>query len=85
MSEFLLILEIITRLLPLLKEIIKSLEEMFPEKGQGEVKLAVLKEMVQASYEGSSFKIPFEALWPKIEKLVAVIVKSYKLLGIFKE
>ncbi len=70
---------------PILAETIQKSEELFPESGQGKVKLDLIKLSVINFFTvaGDAFG-KFEELWPTIEKWIADIVKMFNTLGIFK-
>ena len=71
-------LKLILNVLPLLIALIKSVETVFPEKGQGAVKLALVKEIL-VSVDAS-----VSAIWPTLETIIAGIVKALNATGIFK-
>ncbi len=64
-------LKLVLQLLPLLIEAVKTLEQAFPEGGQGQKKLEVLKTIVQGVL---SLGGEFEAAWPTIDRAVSGIV-----------
>lgn len=71
-------LKLILNLLPLLITLIKSVEIALPEKGQGAVKLALVKEIL------ISVDTSVSAIWPTIETIIAGIVKALNAAGVFK-
>lgn len=71
-------LKLILNLLPLLITLIKSVEIALPEKGQGAVKLALVKEIL------ISVDTSVSAIWPTIETIIAGIVKALNATGVFK-
>ena len=71
-------LKLILNLLPLLITLIKSVEIALPEKGQGAVKLALVKEIL------ISVDTSVSAIWPTIETIIAGIVKTLNSTGVFK-
>ena len=75
MNNFLKILQII----PALISIIRSIEEIIPDSGKGKEKLALVEKMMTAAYA------EITDLWPTIEKIVAAIVETANLLGVFKK
>jgi hypothetical protein len=75
MAKFLLILQMV----PALLKIIKSIEEAFPEGGNGAEKLALVHKMLTEMYGGIT------DIWPTIEKLVGYIVEFANNIGAFKK
>lgn len=75
MKYFLLVIQMI----PSIIDIIKKVEELYPETGAGQEKLQLVKDMLQAAYDGVS------DAWPQIEKIVAFIVDFANRFGIFKK
>lgn len=72
------ILKVIS-LLPALISAIKALEDAIPGAGRGEAKLAALREILSAA-DGT-----VAAIWPTIEKVVAVVVGLLNREGGFKK
>lgn len=70
---------LIIQMIPSIIDIIKKVEELYPESGAGAAKLQLVKEMLEAAYDNVT-----EA-WPQIEKIVAVIVEFANRFGIFKK
>ncbi len=58
----------ILQLIPALIAAIKAIEEAIPGQGKGEAKLAAVREIIEATYEGVS------KMWPAIEKTIAILV-----------
>lgn len=71
-------LKMILRLLPVLIEVIKTVEQALPEPGQGAVKLEVVKQILTAFDEGVA------AIWPAVNKTISAIVAAMNLTGAFK-
>lgn len=59
-------------------QILKAVEAAIPESGNGKAKLAMVREMLEMLDDGT------HELWPSIEKVIAVIVKTFNQLGVFK-
>lgn len=67
----------ILQLLPAIITAIRAIEEAIPGKGQGELKLAALREILE-SVSGQ-----VSSLWPYIEKAISVLVSLFNKTGTF--
>lgn len=67
----------ILQLLPAIITAIKAIEEAIPGKGQGEIKLAAIREILE-SVSGQ-----VSSLWPYIEKAISVLVSLFNKTGTF--
>lgn len=65
------------QLLPAIITAIRAIEEATPGKGQGELKLAAIREILE-SVSGQ-----VSALWPFIEKAISVLVSLFNKTGTF--
>ena len=65
------------QLLPAIITAIKAIEEAIPGKGQGEAKLAAIREILE-SVSGQ-----VATLWPFIEKAISVLVALFNATGVF--
>lgn len=65
----------ILKLIPAIIAIVTSLETAIPVGGQGKIKLDAVKQFLLATSESLS------DIWPAIEKIVAVIVSTLKLVS----
>ena len=65
------------QLLPAIITAIKAIEEAIPGKGQGEMKLAAIREILEAASGQVS------VMWPLIEKAIAVLVGLFNKTGVF--
>ncbi len=70
---------LVIQMIPAIIEAVRKLEDVFPEGGKGKEKLALLKEMLSAAYDGLS------NIWPAIETIVAAFVKFANTVGLFKK
>ena len=68
---------VILQLVPALIEIIRTIENMFPQSGAGKEKLILVREILTASYEG------IQEVWPAIEAIVAKVVAFANTIGAF--
>ena len=67
----------ILQLLPALITAIKAIEDAIPGSGQGEAKLAAIREILE-SVSGQA-----TTLWPFIEKAIGVLVAFFNRTGVF--
>lgn len=67
----------ILSLIPALITAIKAIEEAIPGQGQGEAKLAAVRQILEVADAGIS------ALWPKISDAIGVIVSLFNKTGVF--
>ncbi len=65
------------QLLPAIITAMKALEEAIPGKGQGEMKLAAIREIL----ESTSGQV--QMLWPYIEKAISVLTTIFNKTGTF--
>jgi hypothetical protein len=72
------IIKTIITLLPILRDLINAAEAFFPEKGAGYQRLEFVKALFQTAYEtASKVETPFSALWPIVEKVIALLVPVF--------
>ena len=67
----------VLQLLPSIITAIRAIEEAIPGKGQGEAKLAAIREILEAASGQVS------VMWPLIEKAIAVLVGLFNKTGVF--
>lgn len=60
-------------------ELVKMVEKLMPEKGQGAEKLATVRKLAEEAIGDIS------AIWPDIEKVVMLFVKLANIAGTFKK
>lgn len=72
-------IKIILNLLPLVIQIVQQLESLFPENGQGRLKLELIVKTIQNTYDVSDKTLPI------IEKMVNVVVDVFNQFGVFKK
>jgi hypothetical protein len=85
MQAFLAAFKIAMQLLPLLGAIIKVVEQMVPQSGQGIHKLEMVRTMIENAYgkiDGAA--ATFDQVWPLLEPAIAGLVKLYKQTGVFQ-
>lgn len=60
-------------------EIVKMVEKMIPEGGQGAAKLTTVRQMVEEAVGDIS------AIWPQLEGIIGLFIKLANLAGTFKK
>jgi hypothetical protein len=77
----------IIKVLPLIIDLVRGLEDVIPQSGQGAVKLAIAQEVLAAAYdEGASVSkdMPKEKWLTIATNLICKIVGIFNAHGIFK-
>ena len=69
---------LIIGLLPILIDLIKTIEIAIPEKGEGTAKLAAVREMLIALVPA------LQTAWPTVELVVNALVKLFNAVGTFQ-
>lgn len=67
----------VLQLLPAIITAIKAIEEAIPGQGQGEQKLAAMREILEAASSQAS------TLWPTLEKAIGILVGLFNKTGTF--
>ena len=70
---------IILQLIPALITAIKAIEEAVPGSGQGEQKLAAIRQILEAVDSGAA------KMWPTISSVIGVLVNLFNATGTFKK
>lgn len=70
---------LVLKMLPVIIAAIKAIEEAIPGNGQGEQKLAMLRQVLELA-DGT-----ITNLWPTIESVVKVLVRTFNDTGVFKK
>lgn len=84
--KFLTILRLIVELLPVVIEMIKKVEELIPGQGEGEKKLNMVRQMLEAVFSSSgSIGVAFEELWVPLKKVIDTWVSLFNSNGLFKK
>jgi hypothetical protein len=73
MKTFLLIVQLIPSLITLVRDI----EGAIPQSGQGAAKLAAVRGILEATYEGIA------EVWPAVEKVISTLVTLFNTTGQF--
>jgi hypothetical protein len=86
MAKFMIVIQLLVQLLPILIEAIKAVEAALPEKGQGQAKAAMIRGTVESAFAAvQNAQVNFEDVWPAIQKMIDVIVATFNTTGIFKK
>lgn len=86
MTKFILMVQLIASLVPTFIELIKFIENLYKESGQGSAKLAFLREIFQAVFEANKDgSITFDEAWPIFQKIAGASVSFMNTTGIFKK
>lgn len=70
---------LVLKMLPVIIAAIKAIEDAIPGNGKGEQKLAMLRQILELA-DGT-----ITSLWPTIESVVKVLVKTFNDTGVFKK
>lgn len=85
MTSALVIIKLFMSIGPAVIKFMLELEKVFPEGGQGALKLAALRAYVEGLWSTLGNTVPkFEEIWPTLEKIVS-FVKSALKGGLFKK
>lgn len=83
--KFLVILQQIVQLLPLLVQVIKTVEDAIPGQGKGEQKLVFIRSLMEQTYTSASdAMVKFEDLWPALSGAIGALVTAFNNTGVFK-
>lgn len=85
--QFITALKTILSLLPLIIQAVSQIEAAFPASGNGQVKLAALKDVLQSASDISDDvnSGQFDKLWPAIQRAVSAVVNLANVTGAFKK
>ena len=75
MKIFLIVLQIVPALIALLK----SVEEAMPGEGRGEQKLALVRGILEMSYD------KLDEVWPTLKGIIDFVVAQFNTWGVFKK
>ena len=67
------------QLLPSIITAIRAIEDAIPGKGKGEMKLAAIREILEAASGQMAL------FWPLIEKAIGVLVSLFNTTGVFSK
>lgn len=78
-------MKIVLTLLPVVIDAIKMIERELPEAGQGQKKLAIVRDMIETAFQSlGTVEVTFQQVWPTIEKTISNLVSAFKDNGTFK-
>lgn len=69
----------VLQLLPSIITAIRAIEDAIPGKGKGEMKLAAIREILEAASGQMAL------FWPLIEKAIGVLVSLFNTTGVFSK
>lgn len=79
------ILKLIITYLPLIIQLIKTVEAQYPEAGLGKMKLDAVRGMLEAAFDqAQDFNDKFDEIWPVLEKTITKVVSFMNATGFFK-
>jgi hypothetical protein len=71
---------------PLIIAAIKEVESALPESGKGQLKLAMVRSIIESAYAISEDKLgQFEEIWPAIASVISAVVSAFNAAGVFKK
>jgi len=86
MNKVILVIKIVGALWGSIIALIKQAEELMPEQGQGQQKLAIVRAALEAAFGTfRELELKFEDVWPTIAALIGSIVSVYNSRGVFKK
>lgn len=84
--QYLAIIKAVLSLLPLIIEIVRTIEAAFPTSGAGKAKLDAAKAMLQSGYDLATDKlVDFEKMWPALSATIGAVVSIANATGEFKK
>jgi len=67
------------KLIPVIIELIKAIEQAIPGESKGEAKLVAVREILEIVDVGT------KNLWPQISLIISVLVKTFNTTGVFSK
>jgi len=84
MPTFLLIIQLVSQLLPLLVSTVKQIEAAFPDT-PGSSKLSILEATIKSAFDGiGTAAISFDKVWPVLSSVASATVAVFNQTGVFK-
>jgi len=84
--KYIQLLKIITSMLPLIIDAIKTIEAAIPGEGKGEAKLAAVRGILESAYTISNDTLgKFDDIWPAIASVIGILVQTFNKTGTFKK
>lgn len=79
MAQFIAIITLINQLLPLIRQTVAALEEMFPQSGTGQSKKALLLQVLDSAVASSAtVQATYKAAMPAISLVVDAVAALHK-------
>lgn len=86
MTKFLQIFVLLSQLFPAVLSFVKTLEDAFPQSGQGAAKLAIIREMLEKAFAAfGDVGVKWAEIWPLLSSLIERVVALANTLGAFKK
>ena len=67
------------KLIPVIIELIKAIEQAIPGESKGEAKLVAVREILEIVDVGT------KNFWPQISLIISVLVKTFNTTGVFSK
>ena len=84
--KFFQILGFVVQILPMMLQMIKSVEEAVPGGGNGKDKMSMVRQALEVVVqESGDLKMSFEEIWPTLEKIIGIAVRTFNATGIFSK
>ncbi len=78
--------ETVASLLPVVGTFVKAVEDVMPAGTSGQQKLETVRAGIQSVYNASGqVAVEFNAIWPHLQSLIAMLVAAYNAVGIFRK
>lgn len=85
MNKVILVIKIVGALWGSIIALIKQAEELMPEQGQGQQKLAIVRAALEAAFQTfKDLEVRFEEVWPTLAAMIASVVAVFNSRGVFK-
>ena len=72
-------LMLVIKLIPVIIELLKTIEAAIPEQGQGAAKLAAVRQILELTDDS------IKEAWPMVQGVIEVLVKTFNTTGVFKK
>jgi hypothetical protein len=84
MQTIIAIWAVVTQLIPQVLQMIQTIESHFPQGGQGQQKLAMVRSALEAVFHTlDQTTVTFEQVWPALQPIIAGAVTIYNQTGVF--
>lgn len=80
------IVRLLVALMPAIITLVQQFEALLPQSGQGQAKLAAIRETLQGVFaEVSDAALAFGDVWPTIERFIGATVRTLNAAGVFRK